>query len=273
MKFVSQLLLLAMLAPCILRADPVLSGLNFTSGNWALIGVPLHNYHLVPIQEELGTFITYDIKLMERIQQKWDLEQTFEDKCDYHYSLKLYKDGELVRTLNLNLHCGYLSYDGFSYIFDPAEFDQFRTYAREIPWSRISFTDVNLMKQAIFTLEGARDVYWYEDVEPYKYPGFFLTTVGGLPWTSNTDSLIREVRSQIELQSGRGDFYLKEYFQLIRGDELYVRYMVSCDEDLARSLPEGKSLIWRSHLQSRTTVSILALGIDEQRYRKLMNQN
>jgi hypothetical protein len=253
-----------------LRADRVLSGLDFSSGQWAMIGVPLHNFKMLPVQEEMGTFISYDLSLMRTLQQQWDFEMTFEDKCDYHYSLKFYQDGELVRTLGLNLYCGYISFDGLSYAFSPSEFERLRSFAQQIPWSRISFSDLDLLRKAVQTLDNAREVFWYEDVQPYLYPGFCLMSVEGLAWNASVDSLLGVLRADLIRQTGRSDFYLKEYFHIVDGEQMSLRLMLACDEALAEALRSKWSLRWRSHLYNRQSVSILAIGIDEQRYRSLM---
>ncbi|MEL7340715.1 MAG: hypothetical protein AAGM67_09535, partial [Bacteroidota bacterium] len=66
-------------------AKNILADLTLNKGDWALVGVPLHNYQLIPIQQELGTFITKNKRLLAQLQTDWDFERTFEDDCDYHY--------------------------------------------------------------------------------------------------------------------------------------------------------------------------------------------
>ncbi|MDX2283017.1 MAG: hypothetical protein NW241_02600 [Bacteroidia bacterium] len=265
--------LLILHAPAALRADRVLNGLNFLAGEWALVGLPLHNYHLLPVQEELGAFISHDREFMLELQNRWDLEATYEAKCDYHYALKLYQNGELIRTLLLNLHCGYLSLDGIDYAFDPEEFNRFRGRATTVAWSRISFSDLNDLRQAIQTLDQVSDVYWYEDVKPYLYPGFIMLSYTGLSWDADLDSLKSAVHQQIAQKTGSEDFYLQEYFHLIRDDRMQVRYLVNCDERLASVLADQAVLRWRNHLYNRDAVYILAIGVDELRYRTLMEQH
>ena len=254
-------------------AEKIIGDLDFESGNWALVGVPLHNYKKLPIQEELSTFISHDVELMKKMQSEWDLEMTFEDKCDYHYSLKFYQNRHLVRTVTLNLHCGYATYKGLSYAFDPQEFDLLKDHAKSVSWSRISFSDLQLMKQAIQKLNRTQEVYWYEDVQQYTYPGFIMFTVNKLPWNSNMDSLQLAVEEKIQQLTGSGAFYLQKYYHLVKGDLLEVRYILNCDEMLARKLSDYDSsiLAWRSHLHNQERVSILAIGIDEKRYWKIMN--
>lgn len=251
----------------------VLQDLKLDQGDWVIIGIPVHNYRAVPVQKDLGTFITKDKNLMKTIQQGWDLDLTFEDKCDYHYALKFYCDDQLIRTVKLNLYCGYLTSDGMSYEFAPQRFDEFKQHAKPIDWSRISFADLSLLKRAVETLENKPDVYWYEDVQPYKYSGFFMLAVNGLPWNADVDSLDRVMKQNLAGEIKDDDFYLKKYFHVIRGDKLYVRYMVNCDPFLAqRVAPENRYLPWRSHLEQTDSVRIVAIGLNQERYRKIMGK-
>lgn len=260
------------LAP--LHAHRILDNLDFRSGNWTLIGVPVHNYKQLPVQKELGTFILRDAALLETLQQEWDFDMTFDDKCDYHYALKLYHDGQLVRTLDLNLFCGYLTYEGLSYRFDPAEFARLQNRARRVNWSRITFGDLDLLKRAVQTLDQSEEVYWYEDVYQYTYPGFFMLSINGLPWHTDRDSLRQVVTDKLASRVNSRAFYLQEYFHVIRDQQLFVRYMVNCEERIADRLdPRFVQVSWRSHLAHRDSISILAIGIDEQRYRRLMRQD
>ncbi len=252
-----------------LKADRILADLDLSGGEWTLVGVPIHNYRMLPVQTELGTFICKDLRLMQDLQKSWDFDITFDDKCDYHYSLKFYHNGELVNTLNLNLYCNYLTVGGLSYQFSPEEFERIQQAARRVPWSRISFSDLEILKSAIRTLNKEEDVYWYEDVEQYKYPGYFMLSVNEVPWSSNRDSLKQEVQAKLEYELGSQDFYLQEYFHVIRQDLMYVRYMVNSDPKMAKRLAH-RNVKWRSHLQGKGSVSILAIGVDEERYRDLM---
>jgi hypothetical protein len=259
------------LAP--VHAYLIFDNLDFSTGEWSLIGVPQHNYRQLPVQKELGTFILTDVDLMRTLQREWDFDMTFEDKCDYHYALKLYRDGKLLRTIDLNLYCGYITYEGLSYRFEPREFDRIRRRAKQISWSRITFGDLNILKDAIRTLNQSNEVYWYEDVQQYTYSGFFMLSINGLPWNTDRDSLLTVVSKKLVERTGSQDFYLQEYFYVIRDQKLFMRYMVNCDSYLASRLdPRFIHVSWRSHLYNRDSISILALGIDERRYRRLMGQ-
>lgn len=273
MRFLLVFTLVSILFTPFLRAEKIIGDMDFSTGNWSMVGIPVHNYKQLPIQKELGAFISKDRKMMEKLQNEWDLEMTFDNSCDYHYSLKFYNDGELIRTLGLNLHCGYITFDGLSYDFDPSEFDQFRTESKSIAWSRISFKDLKLLKKAINTLDKAKDVFWYEDVHQFKYPGFFMISANGLPWNTDLDSLHTEVENKIRTRGMSNSFYLQKYYHLIQDDNLFVTYLVNCEENLAHHLSTNYDLTWRSHLHSQDSVSILAIGIDKQRYMKLMRRN
>lgn len=252
-------------------AKKVLADLDFSEGEWAIIGVPLHNYKLLPIQEDLGTFIMKDKGFMQQIQQDWDLNLSYDEKCDHHYALKVYRNHQLVRTFKLNLHCRYLSYDGFAYRFDPQEFSKFRTYAQKVPWSRISFDDASVLRKAIGTLDQSEQVYWYNEIYQYQYPGFFMLSITDLPWNTNRDSLYHVVGANIVEKAGSRQFYLEEYFHITEGEQMDIRYIVNCEESLAQKLGKYQYLPWRSHLKNEEgVIYIVAIGINEEGFRKLM---
>jgi len=240
MKRIGSLILAILLSLPFLRAEKIIGDMDFSKGDWAMVGVPLHNYKKLPIQEELSTFISKDINLMKEIQKGWDLEMTFEDKCDYHYALKFYNGRELVRTITLNLYCGYATYDGLSYDFNPKEFERLKKGSSKIPWSRISFSDTDLMKKAIDLLDDTDGIYWYEDVNQYKFPGYFMLSVGEMPWSANTDSLYEAVSNRVYNLGNSKQYHLQEYYRQIVDDKLMVRYIISCDQPLAKKL-ESKS--------------------------------
>lgn len=269
------LLLLSVLTFSNTHAEAVLGDFDFSDGNWALIGVPVHNYQNLPVQNELGTFVTEDPALLNTLQRRWDFEMTFDDKCDYHYSLKLYRDGELKETLMLNLHCGYITLDGFSYSFPAREFDLIKDQARSIPWSRIRFEDPETLKKAITTLDQTEDVFWYEDVQQYMFPGSFMISVNNLHWNTDRDSLHAVVSQYLFDLSSSDDFYLQEYYYLITDGNMVVKYIVNCSESLASQLAEESSAYfrWKSHFQDKDgTISILAIGVDQDRYQDLMER-
>ncbi|MEL6591255.1 MAG: hypothetical protein AAFQ87_17145 [Bacteroidota bacterium] len=253
-------------------AKNILADLNLNSGHWALVGVPLHNYQLIPIQQELGTFITKNKRLLTQLQTDWDFDRTFEDDCDYHYSLKFYQDNQLVKTVLLNLHCGYLTVDGRSYIFTLNDFESIKKQADGIAWSRISFGDLAVLKKAVTTLSGSPEVYWYEDVRQYEYEGFFMLNLNNLPWNTDLDSLQERLQFAIERKTGTTDFYLQPYFHLVQGEKMSARYLVNCDAPVGEQLAAYAMVPWRSHLHNRDSVRILAIGVDRRKYQKIMRQ-
>ncbi|MCI4671510.1 MAG: hypothetical protein MRZ79_25430, partial [Bacteroidia bacterium] len=170
--------------------------------------------------------------------------------------------------------CGYVSLNGLSYSIDPSEFDTFRKNSRPIPWSRITFSEPAMLKKAISVLEKQKDVYWYEDVSPYKFTGYFMINLDGLAWDTDMDSLKALVRQKIVEKSGTQNFYLKEYYRYSHDKVMDIRYLVNCEPYLADLLTKYQYLPWRAHIPNKfTEIHILALGIDEKSFRKLMGQN
>jgi hypothetical protein len=264
---------LLLLIPFSVSAKALLQELSFERGDWAMVAVPLHNYHLLPVQQELGTFITRDKSFLRDLQDRWDFESTYDDDCDYHYALKFYQGKNLVKTLMINLYCGYITMDGLSYEFNPDEFQLFKKHAKSVAWSRISFANMDILKEAIYTLEDAANVYWYEDVKQYQYDGFFMLNLNNLPWTTNLDSLSNAVDNAIINKTGGNEFYLQKYFHQIYGNKMSVRYLVNCDEHTGQMLSSYAVIPWRSHLHSQDSVRVVAIGVDKKKYKKLMRRN
>jgi hypothetical protein len=255
-----------------LQADKIFQDLDFSSGEWVMVGVPLHNYQLLPIQQELGTFICKDMSLLKEIQKNWDLEYTNEDNCDYHYTLKFYRNKEEMRSYTLNLYCGYITLEGLSYSFDPQLFDKVKKMAKSVDWSRINFSDEKALRKAITTLSKAPDVYWYEDVRPLEYKGFFMMGLRGLSWDTNMDSLAEATTKYIADKTGKKDFYVKENFFSLDGDMMYVSYEVNCNEDMTKHIQKIPTAVtdWKPHVNRGDTIRVVAIGVNETRYHKLM---
>lgn len=269
-KIVSILLLLLQISA--LKADKILNNLDFSSGEWVMVGVPIHNYQFLPIQQEMGTFICKDVNFMKSIQKSWDFEYTNEDKCDYHYTIKLYKNKELVETMTLNLHCGYITYDGLSYTFDPVLFNQFKSVAKPVDWSRINFENDEMLKKAVLTLSKTSDVYWYEDVKQYQYKGFVNMAYSNLPWDINQDSMYNTVVASVKEKLGNSDFYLQQKGYTVNGDLLYMSYILNCDEANAKKLAKQANVItkWKAHIEKGEVIHVVAIGVNESKYKKIM---
>lgn len=256
-----------------LSARKVLSGLNFSEGEWKMVGVSLHNYHNLPIQEKLGTFILRDKQILQKMQMDWDFEEKFDDYCDYHYAFKFYQNGNLVRTLRANLLCNYISLGGLSYEFTQSDLLAFRRYFKPIRWSRIRFKDPELLKVAIHELEVLDDVYWYGDVKQYEFNGFFMTGVDSLPWNANRDSVADAITNQLALDLGRDDFYFNVSHWYMTDDlnYMHLRFRIYCPEDFYKSYPRKDVLAsWRSQYSSQSFIQIMVIGLNKKDYYNAM---
>lgn len=254
-----------------LQAKEVLASFDFSQEDWTLIGLPVHNYKKLPIQTDLGAFMISDKEVLNQIKSLWNLTTTYDDKCDYHYTLKLYRGNTLVESIGLNLHCGYLTLDGLSYAFERKHFDIFIHQAKPIDWSRITFSKADRMRKAIKTLSKQSDVYWYEDVTPYLYPGYFGISVGNLAWNVELDSLDSVIKAKLASESNSQAFYVKRHFEGYYNGRKYVRYLVNCAEEFSFHFPPERTLLnWRSHFQQADSIRLVAMGVDEKKYRKIM---
>jgi hypothetical protein len=256
----------------LVKADKILNDLELNSGEWVMVGVPIHNYQLMPIQQELGTFICKDVSFMREIQKQWDFEYTNEDKCDYHYAIKFYHNKQIVKTITLNLHCGYVTNDGLSYTFDPTIFNRFKQVSKPVDWSRISFEDDAVLKKAIKTLSVTNDVLWYEDVQPYQYKGYFTMSYSRLPWDVDLDSLHKEVENEVKSKTGNKEFYVQLKGYSVENDNMYVSFQVNCNEELAKKANKipATATKWKAHLEKGQKLYVVAIGLNETKYRKLM---
>ena len=273
-KILFALLILLSVVP--VSARRVLSGLDFSQGEWKMVGVSLHNYHLMPIQEKLGTFVLKDAQILQKIQMEWDFEEKFDDYCDYHYALKFYKDGNLVRTLRANLLCNYISWGGLSFEFTQEDLLEYRRYFRPIQWSRIRFRDPELLKIAIHELEVLDDVYWYGDMKQYDFNGFFLTGVDSLPWNANRDSVADTITSQLAIDMGRDDFYLTVSHWYMTDDlnYMHLRFRIYSSEDFALAYPRKDVLVrWRTQYSQQAFIQIMVIGLNKKQYYQAMKQH
>jgi hypothetical protein len=267
-------LLLIILCFQAVKAERLLGDLDFTQGKWVMVGVSLHNYHPLPIQEQIGTFIMADSYIMKQIQQKWDFEEVFEDYCDYHYALKIYQDGNLVRTFKVNLLCDYISMDGMSYQYSEREFIEFRRYFKPIKWSRIRFRDLDLLKASVIKLDNIPNVYWYGDVKQYNFKGSFSCGIDHLPWNADKDSVIAAFSEQIVKETGREDFYANLKYWLVSEDLEWMdlRLNVYCDEDFFKKYKRNNVITdWRNHFSEQSFVQIVVIGLNQEDYYRAMN--
>jgi len=268
-----SLLILSVAMSISVQAEKIMDDMNFSQGDWVLIGVPIHNVQNLPVQKELGTFISHDRNLMQQIKQQWDLPLTFKDKCDYHYEIKFYESGKLKRTFLINLFCGTLYDEGLSYKFDPRLFEEIRTVAKPVDWSRITFGNLDLLRKAIRILDDTPEVFWYRDVQPYLYPGYFLIRVVNIPWDANMDTVYNNIHDMVESKVRSSNFYLQEHVASMDGDYKAVKYAIYCDQSTSRRYGPGKYINWRSHFFGKDSVQVVAIGIDLKRYLELVESD
>lgn len=258
------------------QGKAILEDLDLSTGKWEMIGVSLTNYKLLPIQLDLGTFIVKESHVIKKMQESWDFEQKFDDYCDYHYALKFYRNGELMKTIRLNLVCNYVSVGGLSYEYSMDDFMDYRRYYRSIRWSRIRFKDYDLLQRSVGVLDDAPDVYWYGDVQQYNFSGEFSITIDDLPWDANRDSVIAEVTADIQDRMGREDFYISTKYWLISDDleHMTLRLNVYCDEDLYKDYAYDNVITrWRGHFSEQSFVQIVVIGMSQSEYYKYMRRS
>jgi len=251
----------------------VLADLDFTSGKWEMVGVSLSNYHLLPIQDELGTFMVRERHVLEKAQTAWDFEEKFDDYCDYHYSLKFYKDGALQKTLLVNLLCNYITADGLSFEFSEEDLLPYKRYFRTVRWSRIRFQDIDLLQKSVDVLDRVPTVYWYSDVQQYNFNGEFSITIDDLPWDANREAVIAEITDQLRTEMGREDFYITTKYWLLSDDfeKMTLRLNVFCDESFYNAYQEPNVITtWRNHFSEQSFVQIMVIGMNQKEYFKYM---
>lgn len=275
MKFFRSLVIIALLFVSLrpVQGRQLMEHLDFEEGDWVMVGVSLHNYMPMDLQNDLGTFICKNKAIFQMIKEKWEFEEVFEDYCDYHYAIKFYKDGELFETYRINLYCGYITLGGLSYQFKQDDLAQFQSYFRPIRWSRIRFRDLDLLKISVEELSRIPNVYWYGDVKQYSFKGQFSINVDGLPWYADRDSVIDVVTDRIRKEMQRDDFYVGLKYWLISDDleRMTLRLEVFCDEEFYMDYKGGDVITrWRNHFSEQSFVQIVVIGLSKEEYYKAM---
>lgn len=277
---------LAVLLPSTAAADRILRNLALDDGaTWEIVGLTLHNYQPHPLQKDLGTFVIADVELLQKLQQDWDLRLMFDDYCDWHYSLKIYRNRELVKTLKVNLVCGYITDGAFSYKFNPAQMEVFRDRRLRLPWSRIRYRNLDNLQLALTKLEKRTDVYFYNDIKPFRYNGWFHVGIEKQALRVNRDSLDSAVTAVVKKIGGGDDVYVTSYLMSIddKSRQLAFRYTVYCDEvfakRFAKAAPDAttalwvggrvtRTLPWRAHTVDTPFLQLLVVGITQDKYWK-----
>lgn len=265
------------------QAKRLLDDLDLSGGTWEMVGVKLYNHKMTPIQEELGTFVMQNVSVLKKMQSKWDFAPFFEDYCDYHYVLKFYKNKQLVKTLKVNLVCGYISEGLLSYSFDPTLFTEHRAHYGRLPWSRVYFSNLERLRFAIKKLQNTPDVYLYQDVKPFAHDGYFVVGVDGLKWNAKRDSLRSAVAQKIEALAGDKNVYIEPFvFFMNEKQELSFRFNVYCTRETAERYavkdPRNITASWRSHFddlndetENDKTIMLVVVGVNEEKYRRIVN--
>lgn len=251
------------------EAKKLLADLDLSTGRWEMVGVALTNYQPLEIQDKIGTFILSDPTAIRCMQQKWDFEEVYEDYCEYHYALKFYRNGDLQKTLKVNLKCNYITDEAFSFRFTQKEFTEFQRYFKPIRWSRIRFSDLDLLQTAVAQLDVMPGVYWYGDVKQYSFHGEFSVSVENLPWNVNRDSLVEALTDLLHQQTGRDDFYITQKYWLLSDDfeKMSLKLNIFCDESFFKAYNLGGVVTnWRTHLSDQSFVQIVVIGMNKEEY-------
>ena len=257
------------------QARQILKDLNLSQGRWIMVGVSLHNYNLLPMQLDLGTFIVKNPQVLKQMQEEWDFQEKFDDYCDYHYALKFYQNGDLQQTIKVNLVCGYISIGGLSYEFSKETFTKFKKHYKSIRWSRIRFKNLDLLQKSVDRLENIPGIYWYGDVQQYHFDGEFSITVNNLPWNTNRDSVINQLTENLKSSFETDEFYITTKYWLLSEDfeTMTLRLSVFCNEQFYYAYKSRKRNIithWRNHFSEQNFVQLVVIGLNQKEYFKYM---
>ncbi len=252
----------------------LLSGLDFSQGEWALVGVSLPNYAPHPLQARLSAFIIKDLNLLQQLQQSWHGQSFYEDYCDYHFVLKFYQNRRLKKTLKINLRCGYATEGVFSYTFRPEWFEALLSHASPIVWSKVWFYKNEYLRPAIAALLEAPEVYFYEEPEPYLYEGRFIIAIDSVSWRVDRDSLYQAVKSRVEAHFPPGRVHVRPYFFYLDDKFLlYFRFEVFCDRTDYEAYKQGLpvSVPWQPHVHPGEAKRLIIVGVNRERFWKYVN--
>ncbi|MCS7152750.1 MAG: hypothetical protein N2253_02735 [Bacteroidia bacterium] len=260
--------------PSVVLLYAVLGGLDFSQGEWSLVGVSLPNYAPHPLQQRFSAFIVQDKSILQAMQSLWEGQTFYEDYCDYHYVLKLYRGRRLIKTLKVNLRCGYITEGVFSYTFSPEWLERFAGSFRPIHWSRVWFRQNENLRNAVRALLEAPEVFFYEEPEPYLYGGRFIIALDSLHWRIDRDSLYRTVKAQIERAFPPGKAYVRPYFFFMDDKALlHFRFEVFCEKQDYEKY--GKSLQvsvgWQPHIGPGEAKRLILIGINRERFFAYVN--
>jgi hypothetical protein len=249
---------------------PLLHDLEMDQGSWELVGVSIHTYNMQPEQSRFGTFILRDAEALRRMRETWAFEPIYDDHCDHHYVLKFYHNRKLVKTLRVNLTCGYVTEGLFSYRLDPRrDFYPLLARSEKLPFAVVRYKDLNVLRRAARLLEADPQVRTYQDLKPFQYDGFFHVSSGPHPWNVSRDSLRQAVETRIAQAVGSRDLWVQPYILLMNAKgELIFRFEVFCNAAVGqRYTGRDRTVHWRKHLLAADDeVVVTWLGIQKPDY-------
>lgn len=260
---------------CQVKAKQLLADLNLDSGTWELVCISVYNHNPSKLQQRLGTFVIQNKRVLKDIQQTWDFAGMYDDHCDYHFVIKLYRDKELMKTFRVNVVCNYISEGVFSYEFNPDLLLVHETYHQKLPWSLVRYKTLQGLRNALPFLEEAHQVYIYQDIKPYLHDGYFILATEDLPWNVDRDSILKSIQNQLRSKLTHDRFYVVPYiFFMNEKEQISLRFIVYCSEADAKKWG-GRQVQanWRSHQDNRDLgdlFELVVIGVDDQNYYKIV---
>ena len=253
----------------------LLADLNFDSGTWELVCISVYNHNPAKLQQRLGTFVIQNKRVLKEMQQTWNFGGMYDDHCDYHFVIKLYRDKALMKTLRANVVCNYISEGVFSYEFNPELLLAHETHHQKLPWSLVRYKSLQNLRQALPFLEEAPQVYIYQDIQPYLHDGYFIASSPDMPWNVNRDSVLQSLKRDLQTKLGHDRIYVVPYiFFMDDKERISLRFIVYCSEADARKWgTRNVQASWRSHTDFRDPDDLLELvviGVDDKNYFKIV---
>ncbi len=280
-RFLSVLFLLALTTSTLHAGLKPLKSLELDEGQWEMVGVKLFNYKMLPIQEELGTFICKDIETIKTIANTFEGQYYYEDWCDHHYALKFYQNGQLKKTLKVNLWCDYMTDGVISFHFDPTMLTRHKAKFKPMNWATIKFTDIAMLRRAITKMRQDPSVYLYHDNQEYFHDGYFVVATRPLDLMTNRDSLEREIRRHISRRAGSEEFLIKPFIEFLDDNmKVSFRYEVYCNEPIFDAYNQAGARYpvtahWRDHFafwkaEEDPYIKITVMGMTKDKYMEMM---
>jgi hypothetical protein len=279
------LVLLALLRPTPSHAHWAFDEFDFRDGaTWELVGVSLYNTVTVPFQDEMKTWIVRDTGALNQMRSTWVFSPYYDDFCEWHYSLKLYRNQKLMKTLRINLHCNYIKDGVLSFVFRPEMLYQYKPHMERINWSSISYYNLQNLRTAAQRFNETDNLYLYDDIRPFLFDGFFVIGLDDLYWRVDRDSIQREVEASVRSCLGSDQFFVEPSFLFLSESftKLSLRYTIYCNETeyytYKRKVPENNVTAgWRDHFAFLPStdprarrVQIFVIGMTRNRYAEIM---